>query len=60
MPIERLLGETMELTAEEQSMLNGELGGPVKRAIELQIEVGKFYGAKRFVPVTNVHMMGDI
>jgi len=50
----------MELTAEEQAMLNGELGGPVKRAIELQIEVGRFYGAKRFVPVTNVHMMGDI
>jgi len=50
----------MELTAEEQAMLNGEPGGPVKRAIELQIEVGKFYSAKRFVPVTNVHMMGDI
>jgi predicted aconitase len=37
----------MELTAEEQAMLNGELGGPVKRAIELQIEVGKFFGVRR-------------
>lgn len=50
----------MELTAQEQAMLDGELGGPVQHAIELQIEVGKFYDAKRFVPVTNVHMMGDI
>jgi len=32
----------------------------VREALELQLEVAKFYGAKRFVPVTNVHMMGDI
>jgi len=50
----------MELTAEEQAMVDGALGVPVQRAIELQIEVGRFYDAKRFVPVTNVHMMGDI
>ena len=31
-----------------------------KEALELQIEVGKFFGAKRLVPVSNVHMMGDI
>ena len=41
-------------------MLRGSRGAPVRRALELQLEVGKFYGAKRFVPVTNVHMMGDI
>ena len=41
-------------------MLRGSRGEPVRRALELQLEVGKFYGAKRFVPVTNVHMMGDI
>jgi predicted aconitase len=50
----------MKLTAEERAMLRGEGGEPVKRALELQLEVGKFYGAKRFVPVTNAHMMGDI
>ncbi len=50
----------MELTAEEQAMLRGELGEPVQRALELQLEVGRFYGAQRFVPVTNAHMMGDI
>jgi predicted aconitase len=50
----------MELTAEEQAMLRGERGEAVKQALELQLEVGRFYGARRFVPVTNVHMMGDI
>ena len=41
-------------------MLRGARGAPVQRALELQLEVGKFYGARRFVTVTNVHMMGDI
>ena len=50
----------MELTAEEQAMLRGERGETVRQALELQLEVAEFYGAKRFVPVTNVHMMGDI
>ncbi len=50
----------MELTPEEQSILGGGRGEPARRALEYQIEVGKFWGAKRFVPVTNVHMMGDI
>jgi predicted aconitase len=50
----------MELTAEEQRMLAGDRGEAVKRAVEYQLEVGRFWGAKRFVPVTNVHMMGDI
>ena len=50
----------MELTPDEQAMLAGERGEAVRKAVEYQIEVGKFWGAKRFVPVTNVHMMGDI
>jgi predicted aconitase len=41
-------------------MLAGERGEAAKRALEYQIELGKFCGATRFVPVTNVHMMGDI
>jgi hypothetical protein len=41
-------------------MLSGERGETVREALALQLEVAKFYGAKRFVPVTNVHMMGDI
>jgi predicted aconitase len=50
----------MRLTAEESRMLRGERGEAVREALELQLAVGKFFGAKRFVPVTNVHMMGDI
>ena len=50
----------MRLTSEERRMLAGKLGEPVRRAIEQQIKVGEFWGAERFVEVTNVHMMGDI
>lgn len=50
----------MQLTQEEQSILGGERGEAARRALQYQIEVGSFWGAKRFVPVTNVHMMGDI
>lgn len=50
----------MRLTAEEQRMLRGERGRAVQEALQLQLEVGRFFGAKRFVPVSNVHMMGDI
>ena len=50
----------MQLTPEEEAMLRGQRGETVREALELQLEIAKFYGAKRFVPVTNVHMMGDI
>ncbi len=50
----------MELTRTEQDILAGARGEAPRRALEYQVEVGKFWGAKRFVPVTNVHMMGDI
>ncbi len=41
-------------------MLHGEHGEAVREAIRFQIEVGSFFGAKRFVQVTNAHVMGDI
>jgi predicted aconitase len=50
----------MQLTAEEVSMRDGARGEAVRRAIGYQIEVGRFFGAQRMVPVTSVHMMGDI
>jgi len=50
----------LKLTPEEQAILAGSSGEPARRALEYQIEVGRFWGAKRLVPVTNVHMMGDI
>jgi predicted aconitase len=37
-------------------MLRGEMG----EALQMQLKVGEFFGAKRFVPVSNVHMTGDI
>lgn len=50
----------MKLTATEQEMLEGRRGESVQKAIAQQIEVGKFFGAERFVEVSNVHMMGDV
>lgn len=50
----------MDLSPEERAVLGGERGAAARRALEYQIKVGEFWGAKRFVPVTNVHMMGDI
>jgi len=50
----------VELTPEEQTILGGGRGEAARRALDYQIEVGKFWGAQRFVPVSNVHMMGDI
>jgi predicted aconitase len=50
----------LELTSEERAILAGERGEAQRRALEYQLEVGRFWGAKRFVPVSNVHMMGDI
>jgi len=51
---------TMVLTPEEQAMLRGESGRAVQEAIQFQIEVGSFFDAKRFVPITHAHVMGDI
>lgn len=50
----------MKLTHEEQEMLDGKRGGALREAIAYQLEVGKFWEAERFVPITNAHMMGDI
>ncbi|WP_137178215.1 aconitase X catalytic domain-containing protein [Roseomonas sp. AR75] len=50
----------MELTADEQDILAGKSGEAARRALAYQIEVGRFFGARRFVPITNAHVMGDI
>ncbi len=49
----------MTLTDEERRMRDGDLGEPVRLALEQQIAVGVFFEAERFVPVRSVHMMGD-
>jgi predicted aconitase len=50
----------MRLTPEEEAWLRGERGEAVRDALGYQIRVGEFFGAERFVPITNAHMMGDI
>ena len=52
--------DTVRLTGEERAMLAGAQGEAVRRALDYQMEVGRFFGAERFVPITNAHMMGDI
>ncbi|VTU22103.1 hypothetical protein SRS16CHR_02982 [Variovorax sp. SRS16] len=51
---------SMKLNADELAMLRGERGKAVQKAIQFQIEVGNFFGARHFVPITNAHVMGDI
>ena len=50
----------MILTEEEQDMPAGPHGAARREAISYQIAVGDFWGAERFVPITNAHLMGDI
>lgn len=50
----------MQLTHEEERMLGGASGEAPRQALELQLQVGEFFGAERLVPVNNVHMMGDV
>lgn len=50
----------MHLAADETAMLNGAEGEAARRALAYQVEIGRFFGALRMVPVTNAHMMGDI
>ena len=51
---------SIHLTDEEQAMLRGDKGSAIQEAIQYQIEVGSFFEAKRFVPITHAHVMGDI
>ncbi|MGH2370053.1 MAG: aconitase X, partial [Chloroflexota bacterium] len=50
----------MRLTAEEQAMLAGAEGEAVRRALQMQLEVGEFFGAEDFVPVASAHLMAEI
>lgn len=50
---------TMHLTEEERALLAGQRGIAPKAALQHQIEVGTFFGAPRFVPITNAHLMCD-
>src|SRR5690242_20858865 len=49
----------MRLDREEKAMLAGEMGPVAQAAIQHQVKVGTFFGAKDFVPVTQAHIMAD-
>jgi predicted aconitase len=49
----------MNLTEEEQAMRAGAFGPLVQWAIEHQIRVGEYLGARDFVPVSQAHIMAD-
>ena len=55
-----IVSGALHLTSEEEAMLRGEYGRAVQNALSFQIEVGSFFDAQRFVPITNAHVMGDI
>jgi hypothetical protein len=45
--------------AEEEALRAGECGEAAQWAIEHQIKVGDYLGARDFVPVTQAHIMAD-
>jgi predicted aconitase len=49
----------MRLNELERAMLAGEHGPAVQQALEHQVQVGGFFGAPDFVPVTQAHVMAD-
>ncbi|MCC6630237.1 MAG: aconitase X catalytic domain-containing protein [Chloroflexi bacterium] len=50
----------MRLTPDEEAMLAGAQGEAVRRALQVQREVGEFFGAPDFVPVASAHLMAEI
>jgi len=49
----------VRLTPEEEEIRAGRRGEPARRALEMQLEVGRFFGAERMVRVASAHLTGD-
>lgn len=49
---------TLRLSPEEQSMLAGEGGPGVRKAMEIVVALGRIYGAETLAPVTSVQVAG--
>lgn len=49
----------MKLNDEEQDVLAGKCGPVPQLALQHQVKVGDFFGARDFVPVTQAHIMAD-
>ena len=50
--------DALELSAEERSMLAGDLGPGVRKAMEIIVTLGRIYDARRLVPVGSVQVAG--
>jgi hypothetical protein len=48
----------MQLTSEQQGMLDGQAGRAVRKAMEILVALGRIYGAERLIPVTSVQIAG--
>src|SRR5512135_805978 len=48
----------MILSPEEQSLLNGDAGPSVRKAMQILVALGTIYGAERLIPVTSVQISG--
>ena len=44
----------MQLTKEEEKMLNGEQGRAVKKSMEILVALGDIYGAEKLIEVSSV------
>src|SRR5574344_1037342 len=49
---------TMDLTREEEAILNGEEGEGRQKAMELVTALGKIYGAENLIDITSAHLSG--
>ena len=49
----------MLLSDEEKAMLAGEMGEPLRWAMDHQVKVGAMFDAEDMVPVSQAHMMAD-
>jgi predicted aconitase len=50
----------MELAAEEREILAGGRGEPAQWALEFQVRVGRFFGARRMIPVASAHVAAEM
>jgi len=48
----------MNLTKEEQAVLDGEQGEGKRKAMEILVALGKIYGAERLLPIKNAQIAG--
>jgi predicted aconitase len=49
----------VQLSQQETEILAGRWGEPARRALEMQVAVGEFFGAARMVKVSSAHLTGD-